>query len=119
MKICIPTIEKTGFNEKTRIRFSDANYFTIFDTKANQVESIKIDNSIDQNNFINFFVANNITIILANGIAKDLIDNLNKENIKVYIVEGKNVKEALAKFTNNELSEVKLHPVDENHECNH
>ncbi len=109
MKICLPTQGNKGLTEMVYGHFGSAPYFTIYDTETKSIEVIKNDNQHHNHGACQPMGAiskYNITAVLTNGMGKRAVQLLNENGIKVYLLQGNTVEEAIKKYEANELTEL-------------
>ena len=109
MKICIPTMGKEGLSEKAHNHFGSANYFTIYDAESKDIAVVENDNQHHTHGAcqpLQAIAKLNIDVVLTSGMGGRAIQILNDGGIKVYILDGDTVKEAIDKFESDSLKEL-------------
>lgn len=120
MKICIPTLGEKGLSEMVYNHFGSANFFTIYDTTAKKIEVIENDNQHHNHGAcqpLSVISKYNIDAIITNGMGRRAVQLLNENGIKVYLLNGNTVEEAVEKFESNELLELTLETACGGHGC--
>lgn len=120
MKICMPTMGKEGLNEKVHNHFGSAKYFTIYDTESNEITSVENENLHHSHGACQPLQAisdQNVDVVLTSGMGGRAIQILNNSGIKVFILEGDTVKEAIEKFEADSLKELTPEIGCQSHGC--
>lgn len=111
MKICLPTVGKKGMSEMVYDHFGSAQYFTIYNTIAKTIEIVENDNQHHNHGAcqpLGVIAKYNVDAIMTNGMGKRAVQLMNEGGIKVYLLKGNTVAEAVKKFESNELQELTL-----------
>jgi predicted Fe-Mo cluster-binding NifX family protein len=109
MKLCLPTIGNKGMDEMVFNHFGSAKYFTIYDTDSKSVKIVKNTNQHHNHGAcqpLGVISNHDVNIVLTNGMGKRAVELLNNGGVKVLLLQGNTVKEAIQKFENNELIEL-------------
>ncbi|OGI08780.1 MAG: hypothetical protein A2Y40_00670 [Candidatus Margulisbacteria bacterium GWF2_35_9] len=120
MKICLPTEGKNGLSEVVHNHFGSAKYFTIYDTSLKLIEIIKNDNEHHEHgscNPVGSISKYNIDAIMTNGMGRRAVQKLNDDGIKVYLLDGNTVNEAIKNFETNKLTELTSENACGGHGC--
>jgi predicted Fe-Mo cluster-binding NifX family protein len=120
MRICIPTIGKEGLDEKVHNHFGSAKYFLIYDIESKEISYIENDNAHHSHGMcqpLKAIANQNVDVVLTSGMGGRAIQLLNGGGVKVYILEGDTVKEAIEKFESNSLKELTPESGCKNHDC--
>ena len=128
MKVCLPTNGENGLTEKVYNHFGSAPYYTIYDTDTKEIQVIKNSNQHQNHGAcqpIDVISKYNIQVVITNGMGKRAVQLLNDGGVKVYLLNGNTVDEAIKKFEANDLVELTiqnacgLHGHDHEHEDEH
>ena len=109
MRICLPTMGDKGLEEKVYNHFGSAKYFTIYDTESKSIETKENNNEHHSHGAcqpVQALAKFNIDAVLTSGMGKRAVMMFNQASIKVYILQGETVSDAVAKFERGELSEI-------------
>jgi len=121
MKICLPTSGKNGLSEIVYNHFGSAPYFTIYETASKTVQVVENDNIHHSHGAchpVGVIKKYGIDVIITNGMGRRAVKMLNDNGIKVYLLNGEKVEEAINKFTKNELIELNFeNACSGNHGC--
>src|SRR4030042_6607386 len=120
MKICLPTTGKKGLKEMVYNHFGSAQYFTIYDTDLKTVEVVENDNSHHDHGScqpVNMISKYKINAIMTNGMGRRAVQMLNEGGIKVYLLNGNTVEDAVKRFESNELVELTIVNACDGHGC--
>jgi predicted Fe-Mo cluster-binding NifX family protein len=120
MKICLPTVGKKGMSEMVFEHFGSAEYFTIYDTSSKVIQIVENDNQHHEHGAcqpISVISKYNVDVIMTNGMGKRAVQLLNEGGIKVYLLNGNTVEEAVKKFESNELTELTVDNACGGHGC--
>jgi predicted Fe-Mo cluster-binding NifX family protein len=120
MKICLPTSGKNGLTEMVYYHFGSAPFFTIYDTDTKGIEVIANDNQHHNHGAcqpLSVIAKYNVDIIMTNGMGARAVRMLNDSGIKVYRLDGNTVGEAIKKFEDNQLFELRLDNACSEHNC--
>jgi predicted Fe-Mo cluster-binding NifX family protein len=121
MKICIPTMDKSGLNAMISDHFGKAPVFTFIDTETNVIEAFS--NESDHNGGTgsppDHIAKHGAEIVLASGAGGKAISMLNDHGIKVYIGNHGTVKEILEKWKTGTLTEAGSESGCKHHDDHH
>jgi len=120
MKICLPTTGKNGLSETVHSHFGSASYFTIYDTETKGVQVIENDNQHHAHGAcqpLGMISGLEIEAVLTSGMGRRAVQLLNEDGIKVYLLAGNTVREAVDKFVANELPELTFDNACGGHGC--
>ena len=120
MKICLPTTGKNGLAERVHDHFGSAGYFTIYDTESKSVQVIENDNSHHAHDAcqpLKMLSGKVVDAVLTSGMGRRAVQLLNEGGIKVYLLAGDTVQEAVDKFIANELPELTFDNACGGHGC--
>lgn len=120
MKICLPTTGKNGLSEKVHDHFGSAGYFTIYDTESKNVQVIENDNSHHAHGAcqpLGKISGFGVNAVLTSGMGQRAVQLLNQGGVKVYLLAGDTVQEAVDKFIANELRELTIDNACGGHGC--
>jgi predicted Fe-Mo cluster-binding NifX family protein len=109
MNICIPTTGNSGLSEKVYNHFGSAPYFTIYNTETKEV--LVLDNNNQHQNHgvcrpLDVIGSHKVDAILTNGMGRRAVQMLNDGGIKVFILEGQKVEQAIKNYEANKLREL-------------
>lgn len=111
MRVCLPTNGDKGMTESVHNHFGSAGFFTIYDTELNTLSILKNGNEHHQHgqcNPLGQISQYKVDAVLTNGMGKRAVQKLNDGGVKVFLVDGKTVEEALQKFEDKELAELTM-----------
>jgi predicted Fe-Mo cluster-binding NifX family protein len=120
MKICMPTAGNSGLKEAVFAHFGSAGFFTIYDTETKSIEIVKNSNSHDSHGGcqpLGSIAELGVDVILTSGMGRRAVQILNDGGIKVFLLSGNTVEEAVSKFERNELAELSLEGACSGHGC--
>jgi len=120
MKICIPTLGKNGFQEKLYNHFGSAEFFSIYDTETKELKVVKNNNLHHEHGTcqpMGVIKQEGIETVLTGGMGKRAVLLLNQGGIKVYLMEGDTVRDAIDKFEAGELHELTTDMACAGHDC--
>lgn len=120
MKITLPTMGNAGLTEKVHNHFGSARFFTIYDTETKTIECITNDNEHHAHGAcqpLDMIAGLGVHAILTGGMGKRAVHILNEGGIKVFLLEGNTVEEAITKFEKNELRELTPDMACMGHSC--
>lgn len=120
MKICLPTVGKKGLSEMVYNHFGSAQYFTIYDTESKNIQIVENDNEHHNHEScqpLGIISEYNVDAIMTNGMGRRAVQLLNEGGVKVYLLNGNTVNEAVKKFESNELVELTLENACGGHGC--
>ncbi|HOJ63281.1 MAG TPA: NifB/NifX family molybdenum-iron cluster-binding protein [Spirochaetota bacterium] len=118
MKICLPTKGEKGLSEIVYGHFGSAPYFTIYDTNEKSIQIVQNNNQHHNHGAcqpLDVISKYNVEVIITNGMGKRAVQLLNNSGIKVYLLNGNTVEEAVKKFEANELTELTYENACGNH----
>ena len=122
MKICLPTTGNRGLAETVHDHFGSAGYFTIYDTDAQSVRVIANDNSHHDHGAcqpLGMISGLGVDAVLTSGMGRRAVQLLNEGGIKVYLLDGDTVQQAVDKFAAGELTELTCDNACGGHGCHH
>jgi predicted Fe-Mo cluster-binding NifX family protein len=111
MRVCFPVQHDEGFESKVYNHFGSAPLFVIVDTEKNVAGMIK---NRDQHhvhgacNPIQALDNQNIDAVVVGGIGAGALGKLNQSGIKVYRAQSQTIKENIALFASQALTEFTL-----------
>lgn len=120
MKICLPTTGKNGLSETVHNHFGSASHFTIYDTESKSVQVIENDNPHHAHGAcqpLEKISGMDVNAILTSGMGRRAVQLLNQGGIKVYLLAGDTVREAVDKFVAHELPELTFENACSGHGC--
>jgi len=120
MKICLPTVGKNGLSEMVFNHFGSAKYFTIYDTNSKLTQVVENDNEHHAHGScqpLGVISKYNVDAIMTNGMGKRAVKLLNEGGVKVYLLDGNTVEEAIKKFEIDELVELTSESACSGHGC--
>ena len=120
MRLCFPTMGNNGLKEKVFDHFGSAAYFTVYDTEKKAVEILENNNQHHEHGAcqpLNIVNEGNIDVIMTNGMGRRAVQLLNEGGIKVFLLEGNTVEEAVTKFQDNKLTELTIDNACGGHGC--
>lgn len=109
MKICIPSASSEGLNAPVYGHFGSTPFYTIYDTETKEVKVLS-----NQHNHTNHgscqglakLSSYNIDAILTAGMGPNAVFKCSNMGIKVYVLEGKTVEEAVKNFEHGKIVEL-------------
>jgi predicted Fe-Mo cluster-binding NifX family protein len=96
-------------NEQVFNHFGSASYFTIYDTDSKTHEIIENDNRHHSHGGcqpLNALSGHKVDAVLTGGMGRRAIELFNNAGIRVFLLEGGSVAEAIEKFEANQLEEL-------------
>jgi predicted Fe-Mo cluster-binding NifX family protein len=120
MKICLPTTGNKGLKEMVFNHFGSAKFFTIYDTEKQTLEVIENANEHHEHGTchpLGAIEGHNVDAILSGGMGRRAVQMLNEGGIKVYLMEGNTVSEAIKNFEGNKLTELTFDNACSGHGC--
>lgn len=120
MKICLPTSGNKGLKEMVFNHFGSAKFFTIYDTEKQTLEVIENANEHHDHGTchpLGAIEGHNVDAILSGGMGRRAVQMLNEGGIKVYLMEGNTVSEAIKNFEENKLTELTFDNACSGHSC--
>lgn len=109
MNIAIPTCGKNGLTEEVYGHFGSAPYFTIYNTESKEVSAIENGNdhsSHGQCTPVEYISEHKVKAVLTCGMGRRAVALLNNSGIKVYLVNGLTVADAIKNFESGNLTEL-------------
>ncbi|HUU04498.1 MAG TPA: NifB/NifX family molybdenum-iron cluster-binding protein [Patescibacteria group bacterium] len=109
MKICLPTNGKNGLSETVHNHFGSAGYFTIYDSETKGVQVIENDNQHHAHGAcqpLRKISGMDVNAVLTSGMGQRAVQLLNQGGIKIYLLAGETVQQAIDKFSSGELIEL-------------
>ena len=109
MRICLPTMGNKGLQESVYNHFGSARYFTIYDTESKSIETKENNNEHQSHGAcqpVQVLAKFKINAVLTSGMGKRAVMMFNQAGIKVYILDGETVSEAVNKFEQGQLIEI-------------
>jgi len=109
MKICMPVKGTKGLSESVYEHFGSAPFFAVYDFEKETLEFTENMNDHHQHGNCQPFDAIralNAESILTGGMGARAVNLLNKGGIKVYLMTGKTIGEAVKNFKNGKLKEL-------------
>lgn len=109
MNIAIPTCGKNGLNEEVYGHFGSAPYFTIYNTETKEISVI--DNNNDHHTHgqctpVEYISGYSVKTVLTCGMGRRAVSLLNENGIKVYLVNGQTVADAIRHYESGQLVEL-------------
>jgi predicted Fe-Mo cluster-binding NifX family protein len=111
MKICMPTMGNSGMEERVHNHFGSAGYFTIFDDETNELQVVENNNHHHSHGNcqpLQAISGYNVDAVLTNGMGKRAVQKMNNGGVKVFLLEGDTVAEAIDKFKKSSLIELTI-----------
>src|SRR5450759_2366039 len=111
MRVCFPVQQDDGIESKVYNHFGSASLFVVVDTETNVAGIIK---NKDQHhvhgacNPIQAFDNQKIDAVVVGGIGAGALGKLNQSGIKVYRAQSQTIKENIALFASQSLTEFTL-----------
>ncbi|MBN2880867.1 NifB/NifX family molybdenum-iron cluster-binding protein [Candidatus Woesearchaeota archaeon] len=109
MKICMPTLGNSGLSEPVHNHFGSAKFFAVYDVDSEKLDFVSNGNEHHEHGMCQPLVAIaslGINAVLTQGMGSRAIGLLNQGGIKVYVLEGETITDAINKFKSNELIEM-------------
>lgn len=123
MRVCMPTMGDNGIEERVHNHFGSAAFFTVVDTDKEAVEVVKNGNEHHQHGGcqpLKAIAGLNVDAILTSGMGRRAVHLLNEGGMKVYLLEGETVKDAVELFKKGKLKEMTADMACGGHSgCNH
>jgi predicted Fe-Mo cluster-binding NifX family protein len=109
MNIAIPTCGKNGLEEEVYGHFGSAPYFTIYNTESKEISVI--DNNNDHHTHgqctpVEYISEHKVKAVLTCGMGRRAVSLLNDSGIKVYLVNGETVADAIRNYESGQLVEL-------------
>ena len=120
MNICMPTTEDNGMTSKVYGHFGSAPFFAFYNTETKELEVIDNSNQHHEHgacNPIGQMEGRNVGIVITGGMGKGAIMKLNLGNIKVYMLDGTTVEDAVQNFMSGQLKEISPQGACAGHGC--
>ena len=111
MRVCFPVQEDEGIESKVYNHFGSAPLFVVVDTETNVAGMIKNKDQHHAHGVCNPIQAldkQKIDAVVVGGIGGGALGKLNQSGIKVYRAQSPTVKENIALFTSQSLTEFTL-----------
>jgi predicted Fe-Mo cluster-binding NifX family protein len=111
MKVCLPTIGGNGLKEKVYNHFGSARYFTIYNTETKETDTIQNNNDHHGHGTcqpVEVIAKYNVDAILTSGMGRRAVMLFNQAGIKVFLLEGETVEEAIKMFEAGKLRELDI-----------
>lgn len=111
MKLCMPTQGNKGLSETIYNHFGSSPYFTIYNTETKEIDVIANKNQHHEHGDcmpLAVIKDRQIDAVLTNGMGKRAVHSLNKGGVKVFLMEGTTVEEAIQKYGNANLKELSV-----------
>lgn len=120
MRICIPTETNAGLKAKVNAHFGSANYFTIYDTEKESVETLDNTNMHHAHGTcqpMKMLGARSIDVVVCSGMGARAIQGLNAVGIKALRAEASTVEEVIKKLNDKKLVEITVENACVQHGC--
>ena len=120
MRICLPTAGKRGLAENVWNHFGSAACFTVYDTESEELQILENDNQHHEHGNCHplaAIAALDVQAILTGGMGHRAVMALNEGGIRVYLLAGGTVAEAIRKFASGQLTELTLENACGGHSC--
>lgn len=122
MRICIPSTGERGLQESVYDHFGSAPFYTIYDTETKEVRVI--DNRNDhrihgQCQGLAQLASYKINAILTSGMGPNAVNRSNSMGIKVYLLSGHTVEEAIKNFEEGKSIELTIDMACSGHAGHH
>ena len=120
MIICMPTVGTNGMTESVYNHFGSSRYFTIYDTESKSVQVVENDNEHHNHGScqpLSVIEKYKIDAILTSGMGRRAVQMLNDGGIKVFLLSGDTVNDAVKKFEAGELQELTFENACGGHGC--
>jgi predicted Fe-Mo cluster-binding NifX family protein len=111
MKICIPVSGGNGLDEVNFAHFGSAEYFAIYDTSNRSIETVPNKNLHHEHGMcqpLAVIAPYDVEAVLTGGMGKRAVALMNQGGIRVYMLAGGSVQEAVDKFERGELEELTI-----------
>jgi predicted Fe-Mo cluster-binding NifX family protein len=111
MKLCIPTSGSGGLTEAVYPHFGSAPYFTLVDTESLETRCVENPDHGHQHGMcrpLDAIRELGAEAILTGGMGRRAVDALNRGGIRVFLLAGATVAEAVRKHGSGELPELTL-----------
>lgn len=109
MLVCLPTQGNAGLTDTISDHFGSAPYFTLFDSESDKITIVENQNAKHSHGSchpLSQLGSFKIDGVVCRGMGRRAIDNLSRENIKVFWVGSRDVADVIAKVKTNELTEI-------------
>jgi len=109
MNIAIPTCGKNGLTEEVYGHFGSAPYFTIYNTETKEISVIENGNdhkSHGQCTPVEYISEHNVKAVITSGMGRRAVSLLNESGIKVFLVNGNTVEDAIRNYESGKLVEM-------------
>jgi predicted Fe-Mo cluster-binding NifX family protein len=107
----MPTVGNNGLTEMVFDHFGSAPFFTIYNTETKAIDVLSNNNQHHNHGTcqpVSVISNQNIDAILTNGMGRRAVQMLNDSGIRVYLLQGNTVKEAVDLFESKSLTELTL-----------
>ena len=109
MLICLPTQGNAGLTDTICDHFGSAPFFTLYDSESEKITIVEKRNAKHSHGSchpLSQLEQFKIEGVVCKGMGRQAIDNLVRENIKVYWVGSQDVAAVIAKVKANDLTEI-------------
>ncbi len=109
MKICMPIMNDDGMGSKVYAHFGSAPFFGFYDTETEKFEAVDNSNQHHEHgtcNPIGQLEGHNVDIVITGGMGRGAIMKLNTGGIKVFMLDGETVKDAVQNIIDGRLTEM-------------
>ncbi len=109
MKLCFPVQEMSGFESEVYGHFGSAPVFLLVDSDTESIEVIRNAGRHHEHGMCNPIAAlegHKVDVVVAGGIGRGALMNLNRAGIQVYRAMGKTVRENMELFNAKRLSQI-------------
>lgn len=120
MRICLPTTGKKGWEETVYNHFGSAQYFTIYDSNTREVSVVENENQHHNHGScqpLDIISQNKVDIVMTSGMGRRAVMMLNEGGVRVYLLQGNTVKEAVSLWEANTLQELTPENSCAGHDC--
>ncbi len=109
MRLCMPTQGRKGLSETIHNHFGSAPYFTIYDTETKEIDVFANRNEHHEHGTCRPVAAvgdHQIDAVITTGMGKRAVQALNKGGVKVFLLDGVTVEEAILQFSKSACQEL-------------
>ncbi len=120
MNLCMPTIGNRGLAEEVYNHFGSAPYFTIYNTDTKELTVLENNNERHDHGMcrpLEIIDGHKIDAILTSGMGRRAVQILNDGGIKLFLLEGRNVEQAVKNYEANKLRELTAENACGGHGC--
>jgi predicted Fe-Mo cluster-binding NifX family protein len=120
MTICMPTSGNRGLSEEVYNHFGSAPYFTIYDTNTKEVVVLENNNEHHEHGMcrpLDVIAGHKVDAILTSGMGRRAVQVLNDGGIKVFLLKGRDVGQAIKNFEADKLHELTVDNACGGHGC--